>query len=249
MDGAITIQTSAGVCQAWEFTPSQEGKFPGVLLYMDAIGIRPSLLALAQRIASEGFFVFVPNLFYRFHPVPLVKYPARFNRHELSHDVFPTVMPWVYALTPEFLLEDARAYLNHLQQHPRVRHGKVHMVGYCFGGGHAVRTAAKYPDEIASVVSLHAGRLYTDEPESPHRVLSEVRAKLYFGHADHDQSMFLPMIQDLEALLLKLGKDAVSDIYTDARHGFTQKDLPAYDEEASEKSFKKTIETFKSVES
>ena len=216
-------------------------------MYMDAIGVRDSLLDLAQRISDQGFVVLVPNLFYRDHAAPFYNYPEKFDRAELSENLFPTVSPWMSKLQPELLLRDAEKYLNHILGHPKVKGHKVGIVGYCFGGGHAVRTAATYPERVQSVVSLHGGKLCTDDERSPHIYLKEVKAQLYFGHADHDQSMPLPAIQKLDAELKFQGNNYFSEIYSGAHHGFTQKDLPSYAEEASEKSFEKTMNLFRKL--
>jgi carboxymethylenebutenolidase len=232
MKKRIQLKMADGICEAFEVTPEEGSEFPAVLFYMDAIGIRDSLLDLAQRIADGGFKVLVPNLFYRDQALPMFDYPKIIDEQRLTKLIFPTLTPWMQRLTPDALLEDASVYVNHLSP--------VAVVGYCMGGAHAVRTAAKFT-EIKGVVSLHAGRLADDHPKAAIHFIKDLNAKLYFGHADHDQSMTLPQILKFEAELKKRKKNFVSEIYSGAEHGWTQTDLPAYHYDASEKAFKKTM--------
>lgn len=216
-----------------------------VLLYMDAIGIRGAIFSLAEKLAESGFFVLMPNLFYRNHPLPLTDYPEVFTKDQLG-SFFPEIKNYMNYLTPELLLEDARFYLDQLQGNTLVESKKgVKIIGFCFGGGHGIRTAATYPEEISHVSSLHGGQLAVDDDHSPIKYLSHLKAKLFFGHADHDSSMPRPMIEKLEQ---ELGRNQhlefTSKIFTHAHHGFTMMDLPAYVREASEESIQQTIDFF-----
>ncbi len=242
-----SIRTKDGQCEAWEISPDKEGKFPAVLMYMDAIGIRPALLHLAQRIADRGFIVLLPNLFYRHKSLPIYDYPEKFEKEELNEKFFPLITPWKDALTHKLLIEDAEFYLKHLLTHPKVSGTKAGIVGYCFGVGHAIRSAATYPQKVGVVVGLHGGKLLTDEQTSPHSYLKFVQAKMYFGHADHDQSMPGPMIEKFEKALKEHALDFESEILIGAHHGYSQEDLPAFDTDASEKTFNKTIDLMKTL--
>jgi carboxymethylenebutenolidase len=235
----ISIQTADGVCEAWEVLPASGDKSMPVLMYMDAIGVREAQLAHADYLAAQGFYVLVPNLFYREHALPLTDYPETFSKNELGA-FFLVLKDYMARLTPQKLLEDAHFYLGHLKEH-----GPVRIIGFCFGGGHGVRTAATYPETVSHVVSLHGGQLASEAESAPIRYLNNVKASLYFGHADHDSSMPLPMIQQLETELRKLPIKSVSKIFKDAHHGFTMVDLPAYNREASVESLKEAVQFFK----
>jgi carboxymethylenebutenolidase len=235
----ILIKTQDGVCEAWEITPTTKTNSPAVLMYMDAIGIRDAQLALADELAAQGFHVLVPNLFYRDHKLPLIDYPQNFTKEALGA-FFPGIKSYMSHLTPQKLVEDAHFYLNHLKDL-----GPVKLIGFCFGGGHAVRTAAKYPDLVSHVVSLHAGNLASEDALAPVNYLSGVRASLYFGHADHDSSMPLPMIDKFEKELKRNQPNSISKIFKDAHHGFTMTDLPAHHAGAHKQAMKEAIEFFK----
>lgn len=242
----ITIKTAAGDCEAFEVFPTDRKNLIPILMYMDAIGVREATLVLAEKMAAEGFFVLLPNLFYRDHGLPLTDYPGTFTKEELGQ-LFPQLKTYMNHLTPDLLLEDARFYLDHLKRHPFVEGStSVRIIGFCFGGGHGIRTAAKFGTEISHVACLHGGQLANEDAHSPIKHLSQVKAKLFFGHADHDSSMPRPLIAKLEQELNR-HKHLIftSKIFTDAHHGYTMMDLPAYVREASTQAMEQTIGFFK----
>src|ERR1051326_2634837 len=60
----VEIKTPDGTCDA-AFIHPKTGSHPGVLIWPDAFGLRPSMREIARRIAAEGYSVLVPNPFYR----------------------------------------------------------------------------------------------------------------------------------------------------------------------------------------
>lgn len=226
----IEIKTADGICQAYVCYPKNGiTKFHPVIMYMDAFGIRPAMQEIASKLASKGYFVLLPNIFYRISKIPV----ATTNIPEL-----------LASLTPELMLKDAEAYLNFITHHEKCFAEKVALVGYCFGGGYAVRTAARFPDKISVVASFHGGNLATDKPDSPHLLLSQVQAELYFAHADQDKSMSPEQIERLESALEENHKEFVSEIYPNALHGFTMRDRPAFNQEASDRHWNNLFSLF-----
>jgi carboxymethylenebutenolidase len=120
-----------------------------------------------------------------------------------------------------------------------VAEGPMGVVGHCFCGGLALRTAAARPDRIAAVASLHGGRLFTDAPSSPHLVLPRVKARLYFGHATNDGSMPQEAIDKLTRALEAWGGAYESEVYAGAGHGWTMPDMKPYDPRQAERAFEK----------
>lgn len=236
----IDIATSDGLCDAYLAYPDGAGPFPAVLFYMDAIGFRPTVHRMADRLASNGYAVLLPNLFYR-----------RVRGQPWSiQDVFkpenrPKLMEYVRSLTPELILKDAGAFLGFLSARPEVNTAaKVGLTGYCMGGVMAVRTAAHYPDRIGAAACFHGARLATDAPDSPHLVLGNIGAELYFGHADKDEHMTAADIARLDDALVAAGVRFTSEVYTGALHGYTMADGPVYNEQATEKHWRSLLELF-----
>jgi carboxymethylenebutenolidase len=147
-------------------------------------------------------------------------------------------------MTPERVERDAAAYVDFLASHDSVRAGKLGVVGYCFTGAFAMRTAAVRPDQIAAAASFHGGGLYTDASASPHHVLPRIKARLYFGHAINDQSMPAEAIEKLNRALAAWGGKYESETYDGAYHGWTTPGVPAYNEKQAARAFDKLIELF-----
>ncbi|MEV0598636.1 dienelactone hydrolase family protein [Streptomyces sp. NPDC050315] len=226
---SVTISTPDGACDAFVAHPAGGGSHPAVLFYMDAIGLRPRLEEMARELAEHGYYVLLPNLFYRHGKAPVVELPD-LSRQESREAFFAQVMPMVRELTPEIGMRDAGCYLDFLAEQEEVRAGAVGLTGYCMGGVLSMRTAARYPDRVAAAASFHGGNLVTDASDSPHRLAGDVAAELYFGHASQDDSMNAEHVAELEAALEAAGATYRSEVYPDTIHGFTMSDTAAYSE-------------------
>jgi carboxymethylenebutenolidase len=234
---AIEITTPDGITDGFlYFTPGSAK--PGVIVLPDIVGIRASIQALAQRVADAGYSVLLVNPFYRTSRTPLFAFEVEFGEERTMKRLGELAGP----LTPEANVRDASAYVDYLSAHQSVKPGPLGVVGYCFTGGVALRYAAARPDKIAAAASFHGGRLCTDAPTSPHLLLPDVKARLYFGHADKDNSMPAAAIQKLESALERWGGRFQSELYTGAAHGWTHPDAPIYQPEAAERAFGKLTE-------
>ncbi|WP_274917717.1 dienelactone hydrolase family protein [Streptomyces sp. WZ-12] len=240
---SIDLPTPDGTADAYLAHPDDGAPHPGVLLYMDAFGLRPALEEMARRLAGQGYTVLVPNVLYRAGRAPVVELPEHINPAERPQ-IFEKIMPIIQSFTPELAMRDAGAYLDWLAASPLVADGPVGATGYCMGGVLAVRTAAAYPDRIAAAGAFHAGNLATDAEDSPHRALDRITAELYFGHADHDHSMPAEQIAALERALDAAGARYRSELYEGAQHGYTQTDTAMYNAEAAERHWRALLDLF-----
>ena len=240
---ATEIRTTDGICPAYAAWPAAGGPFPAVLVMMDGIGYRPVLQAVADRLAAAGYYALVPNLFYRRPGEPRLP-----GAELLKPENRPLLTELVQTLTPDVVLRDAAAFLDHLATRPEVAADhRFGVVGYCMGGSMAVRIAAAFPGRIGAAASFHAGRLVTDLPTSPHRLLPQVRASLYFGHADRDASMTPAQVDALQAALQAAGVRYTSELYAGALHGFTMPDLPVFDAAACARHWERLLELLGSL--
>jgi carboxymethylenebutenolidase len=232
----IEIETADGVAEGYLARPDED-EHPGVLLFIDAIGLRPRIEEMADRIASWGYVVLAPNLFYRdgraADLAPKVDLRLPGNREAF----FEGVMPRVQGLTNDLVKPDIEAYLAALRELPGVADGPSAVTGYCMGGRLALVAACAFPDQVAAAGDFHGGRLATESPDSPHRDLPQARASFVFGHADNDGSMTPQDIARLEAALDDAGLTYTSAVYEGAPHGYTMSDTSMYDEAASERHF------------
>jgi carboxymethylenebutenolidase len=230
---AVDISTPDGVADAVVARPDDRAH-PGVLLVMDAFGLRPAIDEMVERIAAGGYVVLAPNVFYRAGRSPVLA-PVDLTDPERRASFFQSVRPLIEQLTPERIASDGAAYLDHLAG--LAAPGPVAIAGYCMGGRLGWRIAAAQGDRVAALAGFHVGGLVSDAPDSPHRSAAELRAELYFGFADHDPSMTAEQIATLERALDEAGASHRSEVYEGAQHGYTMADTAAYDEDARERHF------------
>lgn len=235
----VDVPAPGGTADAFAVYPSGGGRYPGVLLYMDVIGLRPVIHGMAAELASHGYYVLAPNVFYRHGRAPLFPLPDM-AAPEDREAFLGKVLPLMTSLTPQDAVADAGAYLGHLAGQEQVVAGKVGVTGYCMGGVLAVRTAAAYPELVAAAASFHGARLATDAPDSPHLALDEATAELHFGHAEDDASMPAEQIARLEKTLQSYGAAWSSEMYP-GPHGFTMADTASYRPAALERHWERLL--------
>ncbi len=240
----IEIKTADGICDAFIAHPTS-GAHPAVILYMDAFGLRPYLEQMAKKIAEQGYFVLVPNLFYRIKRAPVtdLKFPLK---PEDMVEAVQKIIPLARGHDPQLTMNDVNSFFGYLGKHSSVRHGKMGITGYCMGGSLALRTAAAFPDQVAAAASYHAGNLASEAPHSPHLLLSKIKAKIYVAHADHDSSMPVEQIERFQNALSDSKANGKAELYSNALHGFTMEDLPAFNAEALDRHWKTLFELLQS---
>jgi carboxymethylenebutenolidase len=236
----IEVRTSDGVSGGVLYCDESGRRLPGVVFLTDIGGIRGSQRQMAGRLAAEGYSVLLPNVFYRTGTPPMFDPPFKMGDERSMKRVAELSAP----LTPEAIERDAGAYVDFLAGHASVSDGAMGVVGYCFSGAVALRTAATRPDRIAAAASFHGGRLFTDASTSPHLLLSRIRARLYFGHAVQDRGMPAEAIAGLDAALRAWGGVFESEVYEGAYHSWTVPDSPVYDPSQAERAFEKLTELF-----
>jgi carboxymethylenebutenolidase len=236
----IQIRTADGTADGFLYQPEGKGRWPGVIHLTDIWGIRAANRDLSKRLAAEGYVVLLPNVFYRTSKPPVIPPGPKHGDEKFMQRFQELAAP----LTPEAVERDASAYTDFLAKQESVNSGPFGIVGYCFTGGVALRMAAARPEKFAAVASFHGGRLFTDDPASPHLVLPRVKARLHFGHAVEDRSMPKEAIEKLEGALASWGGRYESETYEGAHHSWTMPDSPAYNQSQAERAFNKLVELF-----
>ncbi|MFE3002409.1 dienelactone hydrolase family protein [Nocardia sp. NPDC059246] len=240
---SVDIRTPDGVADAYVVHPDDGAPHPGVLVIQDGFGLRPSLRALADRIAAHGYTVLLPNAFYRHGRAPVIELPDFIDPSERP-EIFQQVFPMIRELTPERMRSDAGAYLDWLAASPQVAPSKVGLTGYCMGARLAVIIAAMFPDRVAAVAGFHGGPLVTDSPESPHLTVGNITGELYFAHAGEDHHMTPEHIAQFDKALDAAGVRHRTEVYEGAQHGYTQADTSAHDAEADERHYRELLDLF-----
>lgn len=236
----VEIPTKDGVAPCHFFTSSDDQKRPAVIVYMDAYGIRDALLDMAGRIASNGYRVLLPNLYYRSGParpfdpkIASQKGPEQDRMRALFTSINNTL-----------ITRDTASFLDFLEHEPTVDARKIGCVGYCMGGAFALCAAGTFPQKIAAAASLHGARLATDQPDSPHLLAPAMRGEIYVGIAGLDQHFTPEEKQRLESALQSAHVKHTLEVYAGAKHGFAINDTLAYDKQASELHWQRILKLF-----
>ena len=232
----ITIQEKDGPCRAWVLTPNGTGRWPAVIFYMDGFGIRPGMIQMAAHLASKGYVVLLPDLYYR-----LGDYAPLNPKEVLKGDVLATVGPMMATTDNHKAADDTAAFIAYLDTRSDVAGKKIGTVGFCMGGGMALTAAAYYPNRIAAAVSFHGGSLATDQPTSPHLLLPKIKAELYIAIAENDHTYPPEMAKRFEAALAAADVKHKSELYQGKAHGWMKPDLPVYDAGAAERGWNELL--------
>ena len=236
----VSIRTQDGDCPAYVFPPSGIGRHPAVIFYMDGLGIRPTIFEMGQRLATHGYVVLVPDLFYRagrYEPLDAKEVFA-------SGDVRAAIGHLFASTDNRRAGEDTGAFLAYLDSREDVAGTKVGTTGYCMGGAISLTAAGTYPDRIAAAASFHGGNLATDSELSPHRLAPTIAARVYVAGADQDGSYPPEMAARLDQALSDAGVDHRCEIYPEALHGWTMADFPVYNEAAAERHWDELVALF-----
>jgi carboxymethylenebutenolidase len=231
MTEKIALTTEDGVCPAYVFRSAGAGPWPAVVFFMDGIGIRPALFEMAERVAAHGYYVLLPDLYYRSGP-----YEPMDARQLFTDPAQRQVLMQNYLgkLGQANAMRDTRALLAWLASQPDVLPGKLGAMGYCMGGGLALVAAGHFPDRFAAVAAYHPGQLATDAPDSPHLLAPKLQARVYIGRASEDAGFPDDMLARLAAALTGAGVAHTIETYP-ARHGWVPRDTPVHDATAAER--------------
>lgn len=224
----VDVPTPDGPADAYFTRPADGAPRPAVLVFMDAIGVRPRLEEMADRIAAQGYAVLVPNVFFRAGRAPVVPDLVDRLQSEERASVMGELRPRMQELTPERIAQDTEAFLAFLDAQPDVTAGPMATTGYCMGGAMSLRAAAQFPDRVVAAASFHGGNLAPDDPDGPQQGAPRMRAEVYVAHADNDASMPHEQVVRLEQALDAAGVTYTSEVYEGASHGFTMSDMAVH---------------------
>ena len=236
----VAIPTPDGDARAYTFHPEGKGPWPAVIFFMDAPAIRPALFQMCERLASNGYFVLLPDMFWRAGPYEPINMAEAFKDEEARRAIFGKFMA---STDPVRSTRDTGAFLDWLATQPEVKGDKVGVTGYCMGGGLSLRAAGEFPDRVVASAGFHGGRLATDAPDSPHLLAPKMRARVYIGGAIEDQSFPDDMKQRLEQALTQAGVDHRIETYQ-AKHGWVFHDTSVYDAAAAERHWRSLGDLF-----
>lgn len=233
----IDIQTQDGTARASLFMP-QGSPDAGVILYMDAFGLRPAIDRMAERLAGEGYAVLAPDTLYRFAPYGPYDAGTAFKSEETKSKI----MGMIRGTSQEMSQRDTGAFLDALSDNGVT--GRIGTVGYCMGGPRALNAAAAHPDRIHAAASFHGGNLAGDAPDTPAANASRIKARVYVGSAGVDGSFPPEQSARLAQALREAEVDHIMENYVGMKHGWCVSDHGVYDDAGAERHWKRLIEFF-----
>jgi len=225
----IEIKTPEGVMPTFTCWPDvSDGPFPAIVFYMDAPGIREELFDMARRKATEGYFVILPDLFYRFGHI---RFPFR---NAKTKEIWRAAMA---NMSNAEVMDDTRAMLDFMAAHPAVKDGPKACIGYCMSGRLITAAAGTFPDDFAAAASLYGVGIVTSQDDSAHFHIKDIKAEMYYCFAETDSTVPAYVIPTLQAELDTHGTQYTLEVMPGTEHGFCFPERDVYHHEAAEKVF------------
>ena len=235
----VEIRTQDGRMNTFICHPERLSPHPAVMFFMDAPGIREELRDMARRLATVGYYVMLPNLYYRSNVEELGAFVGEANIATRQR-----ALQLMTTINIPMVMQDVDALLGFAETDPAASTSAVGCVGYCMSGQYAVNAAVRHKDRIRAAASMYGVALVTDKPDSPHLALGHTDARLYFGCAETDQYAPQEIIDKLLAEVESLRANAEVEIYPGTAHGFAFPQRPAYNKPAAERHWERLFALF-----
>jgi len=232
----IDIPTADGATTTFICHPERGGPHPPILFFMDAPAIREELRDMARRLGTAGYYVMLPNLYYRAGVMELGSLAEPGMRDRM--------FGYMNGLSIDMVMSDARALIDFADADPAARPGSIGALGYCMSGQFAINAAGTFPDRVAAAASLYGVLLVTDKADSPHLMARKAKAELYFGCAETDHYAPMEMVEALTASLADRPLTEV-ELYPGVEHGFAFPQRPAYDKAAAERHWERLLALYR----
>lgn len=236
------IETGDGAMPAFIAHPDEGGPFPAVVVYMDALGVRDELRGIGRRIADAGYFVVIPDLYHRFGE------GIAFDASKLADpasDEMQRMFSYVHQLDDQAVMEDTQAVLDQLENESAASGGPKGCVGFCLGGRLVVRAMTAFPAVFAAGAALHPSFIVTDEADSAHLRIGEIRGELYVGLGGADTFQPPEAFEPARAELERHGIRYLADVHAGADHGYMIPGAAVHHDEACERSWERTLDLFR----
>jgi carboxymethylenebutenolidase len=238
----VIIQTEAGEQDTFICYPEEGGPFPAVIMYMDAPGIREELRNMARRIGTAGYYVVLPNLYYRRGTEGAYGFDRSLIREDDMH--LQKMFELMDDATTEKIVADTRSIIDYVRADSEAKDGPIGAVGYCMSGKYIVQLGAEYPDDFAALASYYGVGIQTEEDNSPHLTASKIKGELYLAFAEQDVYVPAPLLESIPKEMDKAGINYRMEIYPGTDHGFAFPQRPAYVKPAAERHWERMLALF-----
>jgi carboxymethylenebutenolidase len=240
IERTLDVPTKDGAMETFIVHPD-DGAHPPVLFLMDAHGIRDELRDMARRLATAGYYVMLPNLYYRAGRDTIYGHDVMTN----GSAEWTRMRAVRTKMTIPPVMDDVAAMIAYADSQAAAKPGPVGTHGYCMSGPYSLAAAARYPDRIAAAASFYGTWLVSKNEESPHLNLGKAKGELYIACAEHDDLAPLPMVEELKGLLAKSGNPGSLEMYPAVHHGFAFPERWCYDKPAAERHWERLIALYR----
>lgn len=192
---------------------------PALIVIHEWWGLNDNIRAMTRRLASAGYTALAIDLYW--------------GEVAESSDRARSLME--RAMTdPERIEDNLRQAFLYLDLMPHTR--RVGSIGWCFGGGWALRTALLVPDQLDAAV-IYYGHLVT-EPERLEPLSMPVQG--HFG--SQDSSIPPAQVHRFEQALTQAGKTHEIHLYEGAGHAFANPSGTRYEPQAAQRAWQRTLD-------
>jgi carboxymethylenebutenolidase len=228
----IRLRTGDGEMKCHQASPRGAGKFPAVIVIMEAFGLNDHIKDVTERIAAEGYVAIAPDFYYRQSDTVI------------GYDQLQAAIALMQTLDDDKIVADLQRVITHLKAQNFVNGARMGMTGFCLGGRITFLAACKLPSDIQAAVTFYGGGIADDSAMAPINFAASLQAPIlcFFGETDS----YIPrsQVQRIEATLQALGKSSEVIVYAGAGHGFFCDDRDAYHSEAATDAWEKTKSWF-----
>lgn len=238
IDQQIEVATKDGHTTTFITHPERGGPFPVILFFMDAPAIREELRDMARRLATSGYYVMLPNLYYRSGVMELGPLPTDPEAPERKR-----MFELMASINIPMVMEDTSALLAYAETQAAADTTIVGAVGYCMSGRYAVNAATHFPDRVKAAASVYGTHLATEQPDSPHLAPSKTKAELYFACAETD--IYAPPEIVAKVQEGMKGANAEVEIFPGTHHGFAFPKRPVYHRDAAERHWERLLALYR----
>ena len=239
----VDVPTKDGAMETFICHPERGGPYPPILFLMDAPGIREELYDMTRRLATVGYYVMLPNLYYRAGKD--TKYGADVLEKGSAEQARMRAVRTKMTIPP--VMDDVAAMIAYADQQKASKKGPVGTHGYCMSGPYSLAAAARYPDRIAAAASFYGTWLVSDAAESPHANLGRITGEVYIGCAEHDDLAPPAMVAELRTLFDASGVRGELEVHPGVHHGFAFPQRWCYDKPAAERHWERLISLYRRV--
>jgi carboxymethylenebutenolidase len=228
----IRLRTGEGEMKCHQAQPRGQGKFPAVIVIMEAFGLNDHIKDVTERIAAEGYVAVAPDLYYRESP------------NVVGYNQLQEAIGLMQRLDADKVVVDLQSVITHLKTQTFVIGDRIGITGFCMGGTIAFMSACKFPTDIKAAVPFYGGSIANDAPTAPLNAAGDLQAPILCFFGEKDPYIPLSQVKKIEDRLRTLGKSFEVKVYANADHGFFCDERASYHPEAAQDAWEKTKSWF-----